>query len=84
MWESKRGRKERGTGRGEDPRKSMAEIAGLYGTEKLGRGKGTEWDGKKEKGKERKEKEGSGEVLGRKQGQEMMRGPGVCNRHMQY
>lgn len=84
MWESKRGRKERETRGGEDPRKCMAEIARLYGTEKLGRGKGTEWDRKKEKGKERKKKEGSGEVLGRKQGQEMMRGPGVCNRHMQY
>lgn len=79
VWESRRGRKKRGTREGENPRKCMAEIARLYGKEKLGRGKGTKWDGK-----ERKEKEGSGEVLGRKQEQEMMRGPGVCNRHMQY
>lgn len=72
--ERERGRKERGTREGEDPRKCMAEIARLYRKEKLGRGKG----------RERKEKEGSGEVLGREQGQEMMRRARVCNRCMQY
>lgn len=76
VGESRRGRKKRGTREGENPRKCMAEIARLYGKEKLGRGKGTKWDGKKEKGKE-----GSGEVLGRKQGQEMMRARSLQQAH---
>lgn len=43
-----------------------------------------EGEAKERKKREGKEKERSGEVLGREQGQEMMRGPGVCNRYMQY